>query len=166
MKQSVLIIDGYNVLWRSRAFGKSLDVSLEKARTDLIGLVRKYRSRTSAFSTVVIVFDGGANPGGSKAFSDGTVRVRFSGPGESADDLIRAIVRRHAGGSTVAVVSDDNYVGNNARAHGARLISVAGLMALIDRGRTAPSAAEDEKDIDAATAADITASLKKIWRVG
>lgn len=165
MSQRLLLIDGYNMMWRTKEFGEALDASLEDARADLVRRIRAYRSRKALFSTIVLVFDGSTNRGGSKECGDGRVRIRFSAYGESADDLIRALVKRYVSRYRITVASDDNYVRNNARAHGAGLISCADLMGLVNGAPKGEPTTGDEKDMDAATAADINKSMKKIWRI-
>jgi len=165
VSQRLLLIDGYNMMWRTKAFGKSLDASLEEARAELVRRIKAYRSRKALFSTIVIVFDGSSNRGGAKECGDGRVRIRFSAYGESADDLIRALVKRYASRYRVTVASDDNYVRNNARVYGAGIVSCADLVGLVNGFPKSEPADDDGKDMDAATAADINESMKKIWRI-
>jgi predicted RNA-binding protein with PIN domain len=130
-----------------------------------LALTEEYRRRSSAFDEIVVVFDGTKNPGFSKEYKSGSVKVVFSRFGESADDAIRRILKTARGTSRLTVASDDNYVTNSARAHGADTMSCASLEALFKgRGRKS-TAASAEKDLDPKMVCDINESLKKVWKI-
>ena len=62
------------------------------------------------------------------------VRVLFSEPGTTADELIRRLVRAEPAGRPVVVVSTDNEVASGVRAAGARAVPAAALLRLVGRG--------------------------------
>ncbi len=165
MTGRTIIIDGYNLMQRVKGFGRALDDSLESARRALIGTVGRYLARKRLFDKTVIVFDGARNMGEFKNFKVGAVSVVFSAFRESADDRIISLIKKAAPPVRVAVVSDDNYVTNNARAHGADIISCADFMALAGGGKDRVCHEADDKKLDDDTMASINDSLKKAWRI-
>lgn len=59
------------------------------------------------------------------------VRVRFSPQGETADELIRRLVRAEPEGRPVVVVSSDREVAESARRPGARAVEAIALIKLL-----------------------------------
>ena len=118
-----LILDGYNVIHAVPQLAKRLDQSLEAARQALIEFCADYRARRGDVAQLYIVFDGDeayAGPGQSRL----GVTVLFSRRGEEADERILGLIRSGDGRSRFVIVSDDTYIFNNARAHGARVMPV------------------------------------------
>ena len=62
------------------------------------------------------------------------VRVVFSPPGESADEVIRRLVRAEPPGRPVIVVSSDREVADGVAAAGARPVPSRTLLQLLGRG--------------------------------
>lgn len=118
-----LILDGYNVIHAVPELAKRLDQSLEAGRQGLIEFCVAYKARRGDVAQLYIVFDGdeayaGAGQGGAG------ISVLFSRRGEEADERILSLIRTDGGRSRFVIVSNDTYIFNNARAHGARVISV------------------------------------------
>lgn len=111
-----LVVDGYNV---TKSGYPALP--LEQQRMRLLGGLAMLAQRTQA--EVTCVFDGQdldvpvmmAPPRG--------VRVRFSRTGETADELIRRLVRAEPQGRPVVVVSTDKEVAEGVRKAGARPVA-------------------------------------------
>ncbi len=94
-----LILDGYNVIGaldRYREAG-----SLDAARELLINDALKAAGWTGR--PLIVVFDAHRGPGPERAElrAEGAVRVVYSGPGESADDVIERLLSRLEGSATV-----------------------------------------------------------------
>ncbi len=94
-----LILDGYNVIGaldRYRGTG-----SLDAARELLINDAMKAAGWTGR--PLIVVFDAhrGPGPGGAEPRAGGAVRVVYSAPGESADDVIERLLSRLEGSATV-----------------------------------------------------------------
>ncbi|MBT8226684.1 MAG: hypothetical protein HKP61_18900 [Dactylosporangium sp.] len=106
-----LIVDGYNVT--KRGFG---EMSLEQQRRRLIAGLGGLAAQTQA--EVTVVFDGAERVLGLPPAPRG-VRVLFSRTGQTADDLIRRLVRAEPSGRPVVVVSSDKEVADGVRRHGA-----------------------------------------------
>nr|WP_307853067.1 NYN domain-containing protein [Kitasatospora sp. RG8] len=111
-----LVVDGYNVTKTGYPA-----LPLEQQRIRLLGGLAMLAQRTQA--EVTCVFDGQdldvpvimAPPRG--------VRVRFSRTGETADELIRRLVRAEPQGRPVVVVSTDREVADGVRKAGARPVA-------------------------------------------
>jgi predicted RNA-binding protein with PIN domain len=106
-----LVVDGYNVT--KRGFG---EMSLEQQRRRLIAGLGGLAAQTRA--EVTVVFDGAERVLGLPPAPRG-VRVLFSRKGETADELIRRLVRAEPSGRPVIVVSSDREVADGVRRHGA-----------------------------------------------
>jgi predicted RNA-binding protein with PIN domain len=106
-----LVVDGYNVT--KRGYG---DLTLERQRSRLITALGGVAAQTCA--EVTVVFDGAERVLGLPPAPRG-VRVLFSKKGETADDLIRRLVRAEPAGRPVVVISSDREVADGVRRHGA-----------------------------------------------
>ncbi|WP_407916346.1 NYN domain-containing protein [Kitasatospora sp. NE20-6] len=121
-----LVVDGYNVTKTGYPA-----LPLEQQRLRLLGGLAMLAQRTHA--EVTCVFDGQdldvpvimAPPRG--------VRVRFSRTGETADELIRRMVRAEPEGRPVVVVSTDREVAEGVRKAGARPVASILLLNRLSR---------------------------------
>ena len=95
-----------------------------------------FRSHLAAQSgaEVTCCFDGAALEGRVPAAAARGVRVLFSRPGETADELIRRLVRAEPAGRAVCVVSSDREVADGVRRSGARPVSALALVRRLARG--------------------------------
>ncbi len=119
-----LILDGYNVIHAVPELARHLDRSLQSAREALVRLCQAYRARRGDIERLYVVFDGrDAEAFGSSAQQQGSVTVLFTERPEEADARILRVIEAERGRRCV-VVSNDNEVANNARAFGARILSV------------------------------------------
>ncbi|WP_222851215.1 NYN domain-containing protein [Phytoactinopolyspora mesophila] len=118
------VVDGYNVTkeaWPA--------TPLDAQRTRLLQGLTALAARTGA--EVTCVFDGsdvsvpppvGLAPG---------VRVRFSRPGQTADELIRDLIAAEPEGRVGVVVSSDREVAESVRRPGVRSVEAAALVGLL-----------------------------------
>ncbi|WP_329102616.1 NYN domain-containing protein [Micromonospora sp. NBC_01699] len=120
-----LVADGYNVT--KRGFG---EMSLEQQRKRLITGLGGLAAQTGA--EVTVVFDGAERMHGLPPAPRG-VRVLFSRKGETADDLIRRLVRAEPAGRPVIVVSSDREVADGVRRHGAYPLGADSLLRRLSR---------------------------------
>ena len=121
-----LVIDGYNVT--KRGYG---DLSLEQQRKRLVSGLGGIAAQTGA--EVTVVFDGAERVVGLPPAPRG-VRVLFSKKGETADELIRRLVRAEPVGRPVVVVSSDREVADGVRRHGAYPLGADSLLRRLSRG--------------------------------
>ncbi|MGW5673442.1 NYN domain-containing protein, partial [Micromonospora sp. NPDC003776] len=120
-----LVVDGYNVT--KRGFG---EMSLEQQRTRLISGLGGIAAQTG--DEVTVVFDGAERIHGLPPAPRG-VRVLFSRKGETADELIRRLVRAEPAGRPVVVVSSDREVADGVRRHGAYPLGADSLLRRLAR---------------------------------
>ncbi len=117
-----VFVDGYNVIHADRQLAALARRSLELARNTLIALLAA--DPKLRFDDITVVFDGADVPGGRALYTArGRVRVRFSRPGESADELIRRLVEA-AGSDGVLVISNDRDVRSAATFTGGRALGI------------------------------------------
>ncbi|MGP3954887.1 NYN domain-containing protein [Nonomuraea sp. 3N208] len=121
-----LVIDGYNVT--KTGYGTlTLADQRNRLMTGLGGLVAQTRIEVTA------VFDGAELNAPVQVVAPRGVRVLFSAPGETADDLIRQLVRAEPPGRAIAVVSSDREVAESVRRMGARPVPSALLLRRLGR---------------------------------
>jgi predicted RNA-binding protein with PIN domain len=106
-----LVVDGYNVTKRGFA-----EMSLEQQRKRLITGLGGIAAQTG--DEITVVFDGAERVHGLPPAPRG-VRVLFSRKGDTADELIRQLVRAEPPGRPIVVVSSDREVADGVRRHGA-----------------------------------------------
>lgn len=120
-----LIVDGYNVTKRGFA-----DMSLEQQRKRLITGLGGIAAQTG--DEVTVVFDGAERVHGLPPAPRG-VRVLFSRKGDTADELIRQLVRAEPAGRPLVVVSSDREVADGVRRHGAYPMGADSLLRRLTR---------------------------------
>ncbi|MER7005700.1 NYN domain-containing protein [Dactylosporangium sp. NPDC000555] len=120
-----MIVDGYNVTKKGYA-----EISLEQQRNRLIAGVGGLVAQTRA--EVTVVFDGAERVHGLPPAPRG-VRVLFSKKGETADELIRRLVRAEPPGRPIVVISSDKEVIDGVRRHGAYPLSSDTLLRRLSR---------------------------------
>ena len=117
-----LIVDGYNVTKTGYP-----DLPLEDQRNRLVAGLAALGARTGA--EITCVFDGAEVAVRVPTAGARRVRVRFSPPGQIADELIRRLVRAEPAGRPVTVCSADNEVIEGVRRSGARVVFPTALLA-------------------------------------
>lgn len=120
-----LVIDGYNVT--KTGFP---GVDLEQQRTRLLAGLAGLAAQTNA--EITVVFDGAGRLPAAPGVPRG-VRVIFSPPGETADEVIRRLVRAEPEGRPVVVISSDKEVADGIRHAGAYAVPSAVLVRRLDR---------------------------------
>ena len=122
-----LIVDGYNVT--KTGYGTlSLEAQRNRLLVGLSGLAAQLGAEVTA------VFDGTVREAPVAAPAPRGVRLLFSAPGQTADDLVRALVRAEPQGRPVVVVSSDREVAETVRAMGARAVGSPALLRRLSRG--------------------------------
>lgn len=116
-----LVVDGYNVT--KSGYG---ELSLADQRARLVTAMAAIAGRSGV--EVTIAFDGGARPPAQPPVPRG-VRVLFSAPGQSADDLIRSLVAAEPAGRPVVVVTSDQQIVTDVTRAGAWTVPSAVLLA-------------------------------------
>lgn len=117
----VLIVDGYNAIYKIPVLEDLLEHSLEEARKGVTSLAKEYQRRVGGISEVFVVFDGRDEYSG--RFSRSPSQV-FSKTGEGDRRIIK-LAQDKSSRFHVIVASDDNYVGNSSRAAGATVITIS-----------------------------------------
>ncbi|MFV0130282.1 NYN domain-containing protein [Streptomyces sp. HMX112] len=126
LPQVHLLVDGYNVTKTGYP-----TMPLEKQRLRLLGGLSSLAARTGA--EVTCVFDGAELAAPVLLAPPRGVRVLFSKPGVTADELIRQLVRAEPPGRPVVVVSTDREVADGVAKSGARPVASALLLKRLSR---------------------------------
>jgi len=116
-----LVVDGYNV---TKAAWPTMPLDAQRNR--LVQALGALGSRTGA--EITCVFDGADVTVPPAVGPAAGVRVLFSRPGETADELIRRLVRAEPEGRLVVVVSSDREVAEGVRRPGVRTVESAALI--------------------------------------
>ncbi|MEV0095740.1 NYN domain-containing protein [Streptomyces sp. NPDC050738] len=126
LPQAHLVVDGYNVTKTGYP-----QLPLEKQRLRLLGGLSMLAAQTGAEMTCV--FDGAELAAPVLLAPPRGVRVLFSKPGVTADELIRQLVRAEPSGRPVVVVSTDREVADGVAKSGARPVASALLLKRLSR---------------------------------
>jgi predicted RNA-binding protein with PIN domain len=121
-----LVIDGYNVTKTGYP-----TLSLNEQRIRLLRGLGALAARTGV--EVTCVFDGAELGAPVPVPQHKGVRVLFSRPGETADELIRRLVAAEPPGRPIVVVSTDREVADGVRRSGARPVPSAMLVRALGR---------------------------------
>ncbi|MFD8806117.1 NYN domain-containing protein [Streptomyces sp. NPDC059597] len=121
LPQAHLVVDGYNVTKTGYP-----QMPLEKQRLRLLGQLSALAAQTGA--EVTCVFDGAELVAPVLLAPPRGVRVLFSKPGVTADELIRQLVRAEPPGRPVIVASTDREVADGVARSGARPVASAVLL--------------------------------------
>ena len=141
-----VVLDGYNVIHAVPELARHLDRSLEAAREALVGLCQTYQARRGDVTRVYVVFDGDEAYASGSQPDRGGVTVLFTPRREEADERILQLARADGGRSRLIIVSNDNHIFNNARAHGARVMPVSEFYAQLRPVSPARPARRDAAD--------------------
>ena len=126
LPQVHLVVDGYNVT--KTGYG---ELPLSDQRSRLVSGLGGLAAQTRA--EVTCVFDGAELDAPVAIAAPRGVRVRFSAPGQTADDMIVELVRAEPPGRPVVVVSSDREVADGARRADARPCPSALLLRRLGR---------------------------------
>jgi predicted RNA-binding protein with PIN domain len=121
LPQAHLVVDGYNVTKTGYP-----QMPLERQRLRLLGQLSQLAAQTGA--EVTCVFDGAELAAPVLLAPPRGVRVLFSKPGVTADELIRQLVRAEPPGRPVIVASTDREVADGVARAGARPVASAVLL--------------------------------------
>ena len=152
------IIDGYNLLLRSRQFNQLLDSDeMSGARQKLIQFLERERPQGSLRNRVTVVFDGQADVVGDwRGAPHQSIRVIFT-QGESADERILKLVEGEKAPNQIVVVTDDRELSYRARQLRSKTLPVKEFLEKRKPEENLPP------DLDPDEAREITQELAKRW---
>ena len=159
-----VIVDGYNVIHAVPRFARSLERNLEAAREALLAACREYRARRGDIARVCVVFDGDETVSCDSAIERGGVLAVFTPRQEEADERILELIRAGGRQRRFVVVSNDTVITNNARAHGAGVLSARAFAEQLvprSRPRTTPASSHDEHKVSPKQAQEITEAYRR-----
>jgi len=112
-----LILDGYNLIGALKRYSLRSTGGLDQSRELIVNDALKAAGWTGR--EIIVVFDASQSPepGRTEPRAGGAVRLIYSAPGESADDIIERLVR--SGGASYTVCTADFALQRAALASGA-----------------------------------------------
>jgi len=119
-----LIVDGYNVIYGIPKIEELLDESLEAARIGLVRLLLEFKGSRKDVERIYVVFDGRAEGADEETSAAPGITAIYTHSKKDADDKILEIIKDSTGPHLITVISNDNFLYNNARVHGARIKTV------------------------------------------
>jgi uncharacterized protein len=127
---SFLIVDGYNVIGALDRYAPAATGGLDESRDLLVNDALKAAGWTGR--SIVVVFDahGGSDPERTESRAGGAVRVVYSAPGESADDVIERLLGNL--GASATIYTGDFALQRTALARGAQRATPREFADLLD----------------------------------
>ncbi len=156
------IVDGYNAIRRLPAFDAA--ASLTESRQRLCAYLEGRRPHGSVRNKVTVVFDGSARVGPAVR-APWPFDVLYS-VGESADDVIRRLVREARQPKNCVVVTDDKGLASAVKKSGAAVAPVEDFFKARPKGpvrRAQAEAAADKASLDIVAREKITQELCRLW---
>lgn len=125
-----LILDGYNLIGALERYRPSATGGLDDSREQLVNDALKAAGWTGR--RIIVVFDahGSPEPEREEVRAGGAVRLIFSAPGQSADDVIERLLSRLEGPATV--YTGDFALQRTVLARGFRRAAPREFQALLD----------------------------------
>lgn len=115
-----IIIDGYNMIYRSKRMGDAGYADLQESRDRLIQSLHAYKKLKR--HRITVVFDGTNAPSLTPWLDQaGGIEIRFSRRGESADTVIKRMANQEK--EKALVVSSDRDIVTFAADNGAAVVS-------------------------------------------
>ena len=158
-----LVVDGYNAIYKIPRLVKLMETDLRGARREITELAKVYQKKRGGVDRVYVVFDG------SDAYRTGEFPAPehqvFSRTGKG-DEKIIDLVSRLSRNYHVEVVTDDNFVANNSRAHRASVLTVSEFISVV-RERSGKRFTEENspQKLSPQKATAIDEELKKHWNI-
>ena len=160
----IYILDAYNVIHKIPRLEALLEKDLRSARDGLMELCGRIALSRGDIEKMVLVFDGKTEFRDLLQPSPQKIELVFSDTGEEADERIGTVLKDLAEKVRKCVVSDDNFVRNQARAHKAGSLSVREFEKLLqsrDAKKRDPGASSRAFSISPEAADQITQAYKK-----
>jgi uncharacterized protein len=149
VRERIVVVDGYNAIYRLPELEPVCRRSLEAAREALLRSCREFKSRRKDITALFVVFDGDSSVTPSEYGVRPGVRAVFTRTGETADARIVELVRSGEGPrADYTVVSDDGEVARACRSLGATVQSPGTFFGSVRKRApaAAPDAGVDRKD--------------------
>ncbi|MBU0684012.1 MAG: NYN domain-containing protein [Candidatus Omnitrophota bacterium] len=121
--KTTMVVDAYNAIYAIPRVRKELSKDLESARKAVIDISKKYAASSGYITEVRVVFDGDSKYKCAETFDVADKDIQIFSETGKGDEKIIETVRRYSRFGRVVLVSNDNYVRNNARGYNASVIS-------------------------------------------
>jgi predicted RNA-binding protein with PIN domain len=168
MRKRIVVVDGYNVIFRTPGLKGLMERSREQARN---ALLRRCGAMIAARRDVwryCVVFDGDSSVFGDSEGAAPGVTAIYSRSGETADDRILQLLDEQPRDCDCVVVTDDAEVAGRSRQRGADVLSVGQFIGPAPSGPRNPLPAaggDDKNSLSAAEQQEINRELIRRWGV-
>ena len=152
------IVDGYNLI---NKIAEIKNLSLQDKRSYLIFLLEDFGRTMSLNNKISVVFDGREDVISSEVLSK-RIEVIFS-KGESADLLIKKLVKNSSNPQNIVVVTEDRAIISCVRSWGASSKKSSEFLENLKKKLRKKKESEDNFKIDPFKAYQITQELRRIW---
>jgi predicted RNA-binding protein with PIN domain len=160
------IIDAYNLIHKTPSLESALNQDLRSARDALILHCRRLIEKRGDITEIILVFDGRSEFHDLPQPQIQKIEIIFSSTNETADERIIEVLQSFSHKKDITrVVSDDNFVRNQARSHRVKGISIQEFHHLtnpIKKFKKNSSKVDcDKSNLNGNLASDITEAYKK-----
>lgn len=128
------ILDGNNIVHKHPVLRKVFTATPDAARTALVEQLAPFARRYSSYR-FCIVFDGNCAP---MASLPRNISVQSAEYNQSADDVIKQLIRKEKSPAQCVIVSSDTDVYNAARAHACTAVTAEAFLGEIQTAAPAP----------------------------
>jgi len=126
-----IMIDGYNMIHRVPNFARFLEVSLERAREELLRKLKSYALAKSVL--LIVVFDGSMVVSQGRPVNPGNLKVIFSRPPFKADPKIKDLIMKEKNKKNLTLVSDDADLVQFAKSHEAKVLTTGAFADILGK---------------------------------
>jgi len=116
-----IFVDAYNLLYSDKGLTELADVDLKRARQRLIKHIAAYAGPRKV--SITLVFDGSREVASEAEMTAGRIKIIYSSPPASADDLIVDELDRLRPPRGTTVVTSDNELAARCRMRGAEVVA-------------------------------------------
>lgn len=160
------VIDAYNLIHKTPSLESALDKDLRSARDALILHCEKLIERRGDITKIILVFDGRSEFHDLQQPQIHKIEIIFSSTNETADEKIIEVLQSLSNHKNITrVVSDDNFVKNQARSHRVTGISIQEFHQITNPmkkfKKNSLKIDYDKNSLDNEIASEITAAYKK-----
>ena len=135
----MLIIDGHNLI------GACYDIKLsdKNAKDKLITKLKEFQHINN--NKIILVFDG-KGFGEFEVSHEDKIEIRYPTKNQTADDVIKNLIKKHVGDQSVKIVSSDNQIIKEAKYH--KLTSIKSQDFLLEFNKRIIKSNQPQIDVD------------------
>jgi predicted RNA-binding protein with PIN domain len=165
MSSHMLLIDGYNVIYKIDSLKSEMKRDLQNARKKLAIFLNSWKQQCGYKGRIAVVFDGQSATYLDSVESCNGIKFYYSYRDSDADNHIIAMIKSHSCPSTITVITDDNYIKNHCKVYGARTEPVSYLNKAKKKQPHVKETDLSRKEIPPKHIEDINEYVRKKWGI-